>query len=165
MIDLSTDYLGLKLKNPLVPSASPLSRNLDTALRLEDAGAAALVMYSLFEEELQAEDAMMDRFLLHAGLGHGEADGFLPDHGEFQGGLERYLDASAAAQAPAGNPGGGQPQRRVPVRLGGARPRAAAGRRRCAGAQRLSRRRRHADSPARRWRRAISACLSSCAAW
>jgi dihydroorotate dehydrogenase (fumarate) len=91
MIDLSTDYLGLRLKNPLVPSASPLSRDLDTALRLEDAGAAALVMYSLFEEELQAEDAMLDRFLLHADLGHGEADGFLPSHGEFQGGLERYV--------------------------------------------------------------------------
>ena len=91
MIDLSTDYLGLKLKNPLVPSASPLSRNVDSALRLEDAGAAALVMYSLFEEELQAEDAMLDRFLLHADLGHGEADSFLPGQGEFQGGLERYL--------------------------------------------------------------------------
>ena len=92
MIDLSTDYLGLKLKNPLVPSASPLSRNLETALRLEDAGAAALVMYSLFEEELCAEDAMLDRFLLHSGIGHGEAgEGFLPDMGEFQGGLERYL--------------------------------------------------------------------------
>ena len=91
MIDLSTDYLGIKLKNPLVPSASPLSRDLDTALRLEDAGAAALVMYSLFEEELHAEDAMLDRFLLHAELGHGEADSFLPGHGEFRGGLERYL--------------------------------------------------------------------------
>jgi len=91
MIDLSTDYLGLKLKNPLVPSASPLSKSLDCALRLEDAGAAALVMYSLFEEELQAEDAMLDRFLLHADIGHGEADGFLPAHGEFQGGLDRYL--------------------------------------------------------------------------
>lgn len=92
MIDLSTDYLGLKLKNPLVPSASPLSRSFDTALRLEDAGAAALVMYSLFEEELQAEDAMVDRFLMHRGLGCSEAeDGFLPDLGEIQGGLERYL--------------------------------------------------------------------------
>jgi dihydroorotate dehydrogenase (fumarate) len=91
MIDLSTDYLGLKLKNPLVPSASPLSRDLDTALRLEDAGAAALVMYSLFEEELRAEDAMLDRFVLHAGIGHGEADSFLPVHGKFQDGLERYL--------------------------------------------------------------------------
>jgi len=91
MIDLSTDYVGLKLKNPLVPSASPLSKNIDTALRLEDAGAAALVMYSLFEEELRAEDAMLDRFLLHGELGHSEADSFLPGHGEFQGGLERYL--------------------------------------------------------------------------
>lgn len=91
MIDLSTDYLGLTLKNPLVPSASPLSRDLDTALRLEDAGAAALVMYSLFEEELCAEDAMLDRFLLHADIGHGEAESFLPGHGEFRGGLERYL--------------------------------------------------------------------------
>ncbi len=91
MIDLSTDYLGIKLKNPLVPSASPLSKRLDSALRLEDAGAAALVMYSLFEEALQTEDAMLDRFLLHADLGHGEADGFLPDYGDFQGGLERYL--------------------------------------------------------------------------
>lgn len=92
MIDLSTDYVGLKLKNPLVPSASPLSKHLDTALRLEDAGAAALVMYSLFEEELDAEAAMADRFLVHGDLGHGEADGFLPDHGQFQSGLDRYLD-------------------------------------------------------------------------
>jgi dihydroorotate dehydrogenase (fumarate) len=92
MIDLSTDYLGLRLKNPLVPSASPLSRSLDTALRLEDAGAGALVMYSLFEEELHAEDAMMERFLLQAGIGHGEAQGFLPDHGDFRGGLERYVE-------------------------------------------------------------------------
>jgi dihydroorotate dehydrogenase (fumarate) len=92
MIDLSTDYLGLKLKNPLVPSASPLSKQLDSALRLEDAGASALVMYSLFEEELQAEEAMLDRFMLHADLGHGEADGFLPDHGAFKSSLDHYLE-------------------------------------------------------------------------
>jgi dihydroorotate dehydrogenase (fumarate) len=92
MIDLSTDYVGLKLKNPLVPSASPLSKNLDSALRLEDAGAGALVMYSLFEEELRAEEAMTDRFLVHADLGHGEADSFLPDHGQFQSGLDQYLE-------------------------------------------------------------------------
>lgn len=90
-IDLSTDYVGLKLKNPLVPSASPLSKDLDTARRLEDAGAAALVMYSLFEEELAAEDAMTERFLLHGDLGHGEADSFLPDHGVYQSGLDAYL--------------------------------------------------------------------------
>lgn len=92
MIDLSTDYVGLKLKNPLVPSSSPLCKKLDTALRLEDAGAAAIVLHSLFEEELRAEEAMSERFLLHADLGHGEADGFLPDAGHFQSCLDKYLE-------------------------------------------------------------------------
>lgn len=92
MPDLSTTYLGLKLKNPLVPSSSPLSKQLDSALRLEDAGAAALVMHSLFEEELHAEAKMADRFLLHGDLGHGEADGFLPDPGGYQSHLDRYLE-------------------------------------------------------------------------
>ena len=62
MTDLSTEYLGLKLKNPLVPSASPLSRHLDTARRLEDAGASALVMHSLFEEMIAQEDGRIARF-------------------------------------------------------------------------------------------------------
>ncbi|MFO7542017.1 MAG: dihydroorotate dehydrogenase-like protein [Thiobacillus sp.] len=92
MIDFSTDYLGLTLKNPLVPSASPLSANLDTALRLEDAGAAALVIRSLFEEELHTEDVMMNHFLQHASLGHGEADGLMFAQGERPAGLERYLE-------------------------------------------------------------------------
>ena len=92
MPDLSTDYVGLKLKNPLVPSSSPLSKKLDSVLRLEDAGAAGIVLHSLFEEELRAEEAMSERFLLHADLGHGEADGFLPDHGNFQSCLDRYLE-------------------------------------------------------------------------
>jgi dihydroorotate dehydrogenase (fumarate) len=77
MTDLTTTYLGMQLKNPLVPSASPLSKKLDTAVRLEDAGASALVMYSLFEEELLAEEAMLDRFLVHGDIGHGEADSYL----------------------------------------------------------------------------------------
>lgn len=92
MIDFSTTYLGMTLKNPLVPSASPLSRNLDSARRLEDSGASALVMYSLFEEELRAEDAMLDRFVVHGELGHGEATSFLPDHGNFKSGLDAYLE-------------------------------------------------------------------------
>jgi dihydroorotate dehydrogenase (fumarate) len=104
MIDLSTEYLGLKLKNPLVPSSSPLSKRLDTALRLEDAGAAALVLHSLFEEELRAEEAMAERFLLHADLGHGESDGFLPDHGDFQNGLDQYLEHLARLKRRLGIP-------------------------------------------------------------
>jgi dihydroorotate dehydrogenase (fumarate) len=99
MPDLSTTYLGLKLKNPLVPSSSPLSKHLDSALRLEDAGASALVMHSLFEEELRAEAAMADRFLVNADLGHGEADGFLPDHGDYQSHLDHYLEHLAKLKA------------------------------------------------------------------
>jgi len=92
MIDLSTHYLGLRLKNPLVPSSSPLSKQLDTALRLEDAGAAALVLHSFYEEELIAEDAMTERFLLHADLQDGESAGFMPDHGSYESGIDRYLE-------------------------------------------------------------------------
>ncbi len=99
MIDLSTDYLGLRLKNPLVPSASPLSKSLDSLLLLEDAGAAAVVLHSLYEEELIAEDAMTERFLLHGELHDAEATGFLPDHGNFQGALERYLENLRLAKA------------------------------------------------------------------
>ncbi|MGF1547998.1 MAG: dihydroorotate dehydrogenase-like protein [Thiotrichales bacterium] len=92
MIDFRTDYLGLTLKNPLVPSASPLSRGLDDARRLEDAGAAALVMYSLFEEEVRAEEALLDRHVVHETLGHAEAQGFMPLHPRYQSGLDAYLE-------------------------------------------------------------------------
>lgn len=91
-MDLRTTYLGLPLKNPLVPSASPLSRSLDTAKRLEDAGAAALVMYSLFEEELQHDQEVMDAYLQNQTLGHGEASSFLPLHADMPSRLEQYLE-------------------------------------------------------------------------
>ena len=55
MIDLTTTYLGLNLRTPLVPSASPLSEEIDSIRRMEDAGAAAVVLYSLFEEQLRQE--------------------------------------------------------------------------------------------------------------
>lgn len=90
-MDLSTEYLGLKLKNPLVPSASPLSRNLDTVKKLEDAGASALVMYSLFEEEVRAEDHMMDAYLYSQDIGHNEADGYLPASNNYQTKTDEYL--------------------------------------------------------------------------
>ena len=99
MVDLSTEYLGLRLKNPLVPSASPLSKHLDALLQLEDAGAAAVVLHSLYEEELIAEDAMSERFLLHADVHDGETAGFLPDHGRFENALARYLDHLQRAKA------------------------------------------------------------------
>jgi dihydroorotate dehydrogenase (fumarate) len=91
-MDLTTPYLGLQLKNPFVPSASPLSRSLDDARRMQDAGAAAIIMYSLFEEAVTAEEETMVRFLHHQDTGFAEAEGFLPDHYDFSNGQERYLE-------------------------------------------------------------------------
>ena len=92
MADLSTEYLGLKLKNPLVPSSSPLSKDLDTARRLEDAGAGALVMHSLFEEKIEEEDANLARFFHQQSLGHGEADSFHPVPDNYRSYEEAYLE-------------------------------------------------------------------------
>jgi dihydroorotate dehydrogenase (fumarate) len=91
-MDLTTQYLGMRLKNPLVPSASPLSRSIDDARRIEDAGASAIIMYSLFEEAVSAEEETMVRFLHHQETGFAEADSFLPDHYDFSNGQERYLE-------------------------------------------------------------------------
>jgi len=90
-MDLRTQYLGMELANPLVPSASPLSRSIDLSRRLEDAGAPALVMYSLFEEEL-LQDERTSQYLEHQDIGHPEADSFLPLHGKLGAGLDNYLE-------------------------------------------------------------------------
>lgn len=92
MADLSTEYMGIQLKNPLVPSSSPLSKQLDTARHLEDAGAAALVMHSLFEEKIEEEDARLARFFHQQSLGHGEAEGFHPVPENYTSYEENYLD-------------------------------------------------------------------------
>ncbi|MDD1612538.1 MAG: dihydroorotate dehydrogenase-like protein, partial [Methylococcaceae bacterium] len=94
-IDLSTDYLGLKLTSPLVASASPLSRSLDSAKQLEEAGAGAIVMYSLFEEELRHQEETAARFLINQSIGHAEADSFLPFDSGYQQGLDQYLEQLA----------------------------------------------------------------------
>ncbi len=92
-MDLTTNYLGLSLKNPLVPSASPLSKSVDMAKELEDAGASALIMYSLFEEAITAENESMARFGLQQHTGFAEVDdGFLPDWQDYSTGLDQYLE-------------------------------------------------------------------------
>nr|VFK04643.1 MAG: dihydroorotate dehydrogenase (fumarate) [Candidatus Kentron sp. H]VFK05331.1 MAG: dihydroorotate dehydrogenase (fumarate) [Candidatus Kentron sp. H]VFK08617.1 MAG: dihydroorotate dehydrogenase (fumarate) [Candidatus Kentron sp. H] len=91
-MNLTTKYLGIKIKNPLVPSASPLSRSLDTARALEDAGAAAIILSSLFEEAIVAEEETLVHFLHHQDTGFGEAESFLPALDEFVSGLDRYLE-------------------------------------------------------------------------
>ncbi|MEQ9464591.1 MAG: dihydroorotate dehydrogenase-like protein [Haliea sp.] len=92
MADLSTHYLGLALKNPIVPSSSPLTGRLDSALRLQEAGAAAIVMPSLFEEKIQQEHALLDRFLDEQSLGHGEATSFRPIPADYTSSEDRYLE-------------------------------------------------------------------------
>ncbi len=94
---MRTDYLGLRLENPLLVAASPLSRDLDNALRLQEAGAGAVVMYSLFEEEIRREAHLLGHLLDHQHLGHGEADSFLPSHhhAQLDAEVEQYLEQLA----------------------------------------------------------------------
>jgi dihydroorotate dehydrogenase (fumarate) len=99
MLDLSTTYLGLKLQNPLVPSASPLSKALDTLKRLEDHGAAAVVMYSLFEEQITAESHELDFFLTQGTESFSEAVTYFPDLGHYNVGPEGYLEQIRQAKA------------------------------------------------------------------
>ncbi len=91
-MDLVTRYLGMDIRTPLVPSASPLARDLDSARRLEDAGAGALIMHSLFEEAVRGEEEGMSRFLHEQETGFGEAQSFLPAHWDFEHPLDDYLD-------------------------------------------------------------------------
>lgn len=92
MIDLSTEYLGLKLKNPLVPSSSPLTGNLDDAKRLEDADAAALILPSLFEENIHHEQKQLDSYIHLQSRGHMEADSYHPMPDDYKSELEAYLE-------------------------------------------------------------------------
>ena len=92
MADLSTTYLGLALKNPLVASASPLSKKLDTVRRLEDAGVSAVVMYSLFEEQITHESNALDYFLSRGTESTAEALTYFPDLEHYNIGPEAYLD-------------------------------------------------------------------------
>ena len=96
MTDLSTTYLGLKLKNPLVASASPLSKKLDNAKKLEDAGVSAIVMYSLFEEQIIHESLELDHYLTRGTNSFAEAQTYLPDIGTYHMGPDKYLDHLSA---------------------------------------------------------------------
>jgi len=91
-MDLTTTYLGMKLRTPLVPSASPLSEEIDNIKRMEDSGASAVVLSSLFEEQL-----LLDRYELHHHLTHGaesfaEALTYIPEPDDIRLGAEDYLE-------------------------------------------------------------------------
>jgi len=92
MVDLSTTYMGLNLKNPLVASASPLSKKVDTVKRLEDAGVSAVVMYSLFEEQIAHEARALDFYLNRGTESYAEALTYFPDLEHYNMGPEEYLN-------------------------------------------------------------------------
>jgi len=92
MIDLTTRYLGLNLKNPLVASASPLSERVETVRQMEQAGIGAVVMYSLFEEQVIHESLELDHYLNYGTESFAEALSYLPDTGRYSMGPEKYID-------------------------------------------------------------------------
>jgi dihydroorotate dehydrogenase (fumarate) len=99
-IDLATNYLGLKLKNPIVPSASPLSRHVSTLRRMEDAGAGAVVLYSLFEEEISAESKTLNHYLTQGTELYAESITFFPEAPAYRRvGPEAYLEHIREAKA------------------------------------------------------------------
>ncbi len=91
-MDLSTTYMGMNLRNPLVASSSPLSHKVDTICKLEEAGIGAVVMYSLFEEQITLESQQLDYFLTHGTESYAEALSYFPDLGEYNVGPDEYLN-------------------------------------------------------------------------
>jgi dihydroorotate dehydrogenase (fumarate) len=99
-MDLSTNYLGLKLRTPLVPSAAqPLTENVDNIKRMEDAGAAAVVMHSLFEEQLSQDRREIYESMTQGTESFAEALTYFPEPSEFHIGPELYLNNIANAKA------------------------------------------------------------------
>lgn len=91
-MDLTTTYLGLRLKNPLVPSSSPLMRNRDDLRLMEDSGAAAVVLHSLFEEQIMIETNMLDSYLTHSTDSFAEALSYFPEAPVYKTGPDAYLE-------------------------------------------------------------------------
>jgi dihydroorotate dehydrogenase (fumarate) len=91
-MDMRTEYMGMTLKNPLVPSSSPLSHSVESIKRLEDAGASAVVMYSLFEEQITSESFYLDYYLSHGTDSFAESLSFFPDLQSYNVGPDEYLE-------------------------------------------------------------------------
>ena len=98
-MDLRTTYMGLQLAHPLVPSASPLSYTLDGIRRMEDAGAAAVVMHSLFEEQIEGESHLLDHYLSYGSHSFAEALDYFPEMQRYNVGPHSYLELINAAKA------------------------------------------------------------------
>ncbi|MGB2869135.1 MAG: dihydroorotate dehydrogenase-like protein [Bacteroidota bacterium] len=103
-MDLRTNYLGIRLKNPIVPSAGPLSRTLDGMKKLEDAGASAIVMYSLFEEQITHEVEQIESYMHYSADQHAEAQSYLPQSSDFNLGPDEYIELLHKAKGSLGIP-------------------------------------------------------------
>ena len=103
-MDLTTQYLGMKLRSPLVVSASPLSEDIDNLKRMEDAGAAAVVLYSLFEEQLRQDRLELNQRMESGTESYAEALTYFPEPHDFHLGPEEYLKHIAAAKRATGIP-------------------------------------------------------------
>jgi dihydroorotate dehydrogenase (fumarate) len=91
-MNLKTSYLGLELKNPLVPSAGPLSKDVDSIKQMEDAGAAAVVLYSLFEEQIEHESLELYHYTTKHADSNAEAENYFVEPSEFKAGPDEYLE-------------------------------------------------------------------------
>ena len=91
MVDLTTTYLGMKLKNPLVASPSPLAEKVENVKRLEEAGIAAIVMYSLFEEQIIHESLELDHFLNRGTETYAESLTYFPNIGKYTLAPDKYI--------------------------------------------------------------------------
>ena len=90
-MDLSTTYMGLKLKSPFVPSAGPYGEKVENLKRMEDAGAAAVVLHSLFEEQIRHEENELVHHLEHGTESFAESLSYFPAQSEYRLGTEEYL--------------------------------------------------------------------------
>jgi dihydroorotate dehydrogenase (fumarate) len=104
MVDLTTYYMGLKLRTPLVVSASPLSQEINSIRRLEEVGASAVVLYSLFEEQLRQESLELDHHLSAGTDSFAESLSFFPQASEYRLGPEGYLEHIRKARQAVGIP-------------------------------------------------------------
>ncbi len=91
-MDLSTNYLGLKLKNPIVPSSSPLMKSVDNIREMEDSGAGAIVLHSLFEEQITDEALQLHYHTVQGSESFSESLSYFPDVGDYFFGGEEYLN-------------------------------------------------------------------------
>jgi dihydroorotate dehydrogenase (fumarate) len=103
-VNLSTRYLGLELRNPIVASASPLTGSVDSMKRLEDAGIAAVVLPSVFEEQVEHEEMAAHNLMLYGSESSAEARGFFPEMQQYVSGVDQCLrlvaDAKKALKVP-----------------------------------------------------------------